>query len=178
MENFEIEQTRVAHDALGDAYNTALVCSKLNMKKGLEEYSDAPRILASRMPKVIESASNAANGPEPVFRDAFDGFLTKAEAFADDRLAHFPCPVCGCGMQNSRWVNQGDGRFMNLYLCPDHGKYLTRVRFRKSGIEGKLLANVLSYEADEEMENSYKTKCAQARKHGRARRGTGRKITR
>ena len=31
MEHFGIEQTRMAHDALGDAYNTALVCSHLNM---------------------------------------------------------------------------------------------------------------------------------------------------
>ncbi len=31
MEHFGIEQTRVAHDALGDAYNTALVCTKLDM---------------------------------------------------------------------------------------------------------------------------------------------------
>ena len=35
MEHFTIEQTRIAHDALGDAYNTALVCTHLNMEKGL-----------------------------------------------------------------------------------------------------------------------------------------------
>ena len=32
MEHFTIEQTRIAHDALGDAYNTALVCTHLNME--------------------------------------------------------------------------------------------------------------------------------------------------
>ena len=50
MEHFEIEQTRVAHDALGDAYNTALVASRLDMAEGLRLYPDAARILASRMP--------------------------------------------------------------------------------------------------------------------------------
>ena len=37
MEHFGIEQTRVAHDALGDAYNTALVCSRLDMARGLAD---------------------------------------------------------------------------------------------------------------------------------------------
>ena len=50
MEHFEIEQTRTAHDALGDAYNTALVSTHLDMKEGLRMYPDAARILAARMP--------------------------------------------------------------------------------------------------------------------------------
>lgn len=33
MEHFSIEQTRTAHDALGDAYNTALVCSRLDSRQ-------------------------------------------------------------------------------------------------------------------------------------------------
>ena len=33
MEHFGIEQTRIAHDALGDAYNTALVTTHLTWKK-------------------------------------------------------------------------------------------------------------------------------------------------
>ena len=41
MEHFAIEQTRIAHDALGDAYNTALVCTHLNMEKGLAGLSFA-----------------------------------------------------------------------------------------------------------------------------------------
>ena len=49
MEHFQIEQTRVAHDALGDAYNTALVCTHLNMEEGLKLYPDAAQILAARI---------------------------------------------------------------------------------------------------------------------------------
>ena len=48
MEHFGIEQTRVAHDALGDAYNTALVCTKLDIAKGLADYEDASRMLSLR----------------------------------------------------------------------------------------------------------------------------------
>ena len=41
MEIFEIEATRPAHDALGDAYHTALICAKLDLKKGTGEYAQA-----------------------------------------------------------------------------------------------------------------------------------------
>ena len=36
MEIFGIEATRPAHDALGDAYHTALICAKLDLKRGAE----------------------------------------------------------------------------------------------------------------------------------------------
>ena len=41
MEMFEIEATRPAHDALGDAYHTALICAKLDLAKGTAEYEGA-----------------------------------------------------------------------------------------------------------------------------------------
>ena len=47
MEHFEIEQTRIAHDALGDAYNTALVCTHMDMAQGLEGYATAAQKLFS-----------------------------------------------------------------------------------------------------------------------------------
>ena len=41
MEMFEIEASRPAHDALGDAYHTALICARLDLKKGMDEYKQA-----------------------------------------------------------------------------------------------------------------------------------------
>ena len=41
MEMFSIEATRPAHDALGDAYHTALICAMLNLKQGMAEYGAA-----------------------------------------------------------------------------------------------------------------------------------------
>ena len=169
MEHFSIAQTRTAHDALGDAYNTALVCSKLDMKKGLSEYDQAPSVLASRMPRRIETA--APEGPEPVLHDSCDGFESKAAAFESGEISSFKCPKCGkiCSMQ--KWINQGDGRYMNLYSCPEHGAYLMRIRFKKNE-NNTMLANRLVYEADEEMTRFYRNKAAQARRRGR---GNGRK---
>ena len=41
MEMFSIEPSRPAHDALGDAYHTALICARLDLPKGIAEYEQA-----------------------------------------------------------------------------------------------------------------------------------------
>ncbi len=169
MEHFSIEQTRRAHDALGDAYNTALVCSRLDMREGIRTYDDAPRILASRMLKNTVPAESPSEGPEPLLRDVFTGYESKASAFADHAVSVIPCPVCAQEMQGIKWVNQGDGRYMNLYTCKDHGKYLVRVRFKKME-DDSIFANRLVYECDEDMASFYKEKSTQARRRGRSRR--------
>ena len=173
MEHFGIEQTRVAHDALGDAYNTALVCTHLDMREGLRTYDDAPRILAARMPN-YRPTDGAAPGPEPILHDAFGDFSSKAEAFADDRIAALACPVCGEATAKQKWINQGDGRYMNLFSCPEHGSYLARVRFKKE-TDTSFLAARLVYECDDEMLAFYRDKATQVRRRGRGRRPGGAK---
>ena len=166
MEHFEIEQTRVAHDALGDAYNTALVCTRLDMEEGLRLYPDAGRILAARMPNFRPPVENA--GPEPILHEACEGFESKAAAFADERLSLFRCPVCGAELKGAKWVNQGDQRYMNVFSCPEHGSHLMRVRFRKSLEDNSWGVNILVYEADAEMLDFYRAKATQARRRGRS----------
>ena len=165
MEHFEIEQTRVAHDALGDAYNTALVASKLDMAEGLRLYPDASRILATRMPNYKPPAD--PTGPDALSHECFDGFESKAAAFADSRLTQLVCPCCGAETKGQKWVNQGDQRYMNIYTCQEHGAYLVRAKFRKCKEDNTWLANKLVYEADEAMQDFYKTKATQARRRGR-----------
>ena len=165
MEHFEIEQTRVAHDALGDAYNTALVASKLDMADGLRLYPDAARILATRMPNYKPPAD--PTGPDALSHDCFGGFESKAAAFADNRLIQLACPCCGAETKGQKWVNQGDQRYMNIYTCQEHGAYLVRAKFRKCKEDNTWLANKLVYEADEAMQDFYKTKATQARRRGR-----------
>lgn len=165
MEHFEIEQTRVAHDALGDAYNTALVCSKLDMEEGLRLYPEADKILAARMPNYRPPAENA--GPEPLYHDSRSGFESKATAFADPSLAAQRCPECGAVMKGAKWVNQGDQRYMNIFTCEEHGSYLVRSKFRKCVEDNTWAFNCLMYAADGEMLDHYKAKAAQARRRGR-----------
>ena len=165
MEHFEIEQTRVAHDALGDAYNTALVSTHLDMKEGLRMYPDAARILASRMPNYKPPTENS--GPDALVHESFDGFESKAAAFLDERLSSLACPRCGQALEGTRWINQGDQRYMNLFSCPEHGDLLVRARFRRDQDQNTWAVNKLVYEADDSMQEYYKTKSAQSRRRGR-----------
>lgn len=161
MEHFGIEQTRVAHDALGDAYNTALVCSKLDMKKGLADYDEATHQLSKKVRR--DPDDNALTALEHV---AFPDYASKAEAFADEKLVILPCPKCGGEMSASRWVNQGDQRYMNLYNCPDCGNFLVRIKFRRHE-DNTWTANRLIYEADDGMCDFYRSKAALSRRRGR-----------
>ena len=165
MEHFGIEQTRVAHDALGDAYNTALVSTHLDMKEGLRMYPDAVRILASRMPNYKPPTENS--GPDALIHESFDGFESKAAAFLDERLSSLACPRCGQALEGTRWINQGDQRYMNLFSCPEHGDLLVRARFRRDQDQNTWAVNKLVYEADDSMQEYYKTKSAQSRRRGR-----------
>ncbi len=166
MEHFGIEQTRVAHDALGDAYNTALVSAQLNMAEGLRQYADAERILASRMPN-YKAPEDRPEEPDTLLHESFDGFQSKAAAFVDPRVGSFNCPVCGKPLEGVKWVNQGDQRYMNLFTCDTDGSYLTRVRFRHRGDAEGWSASMLVYEADEDMREYYRMKSTQARRRGR-----------
>ena len=163
MEHFNIEQTRVAHDALGDAYNTALVCTKLDIAQGLAQYEDASRMLSLHTHK---QQSGENKGPEPLEHLVFPGYISKSEAFADSELINLPCPECSKELSCQRWINQGDQRYMNIYTCPDCGSYLLRLKFRKHE-DNTWAANRLVYKADADTLDFYRSKAALSRRRGR-----------
>ena len=163
MEHFNIEQTRVAHDALGDAYNTALVCTKLDIAQGLAQYEDASRMLSLHTHK---QQSGENKGPEPLEHLVFPGYISKSEAFADSELINLPCPDCGKELSCQRWINQGDQRYMNIYSCPDCGSYLLRLKFRKHE-DNTWAANRLVYKADDDTLDFYRSKAVLSRRRGR-----------
>ena len=168
MEHFEIEQTRTAHDALGDAYNTALVTTHLDLEEGLRLYPEADEILSRRMPN-YKPASEPATVQDALLHDSLSSFESKAEAFADAKQRSLICPICGSEEDGSRWISQSDGRYMNLFSCREHGAFLARIRLKKDPDNELWTANRLIYEADEEMQNFYRAKLSQARRRGRGR---------
>ncbi len=170
MENFGIEQTRVAHDALGDAYNTCLVCSHLDMEAGLKQYSEYDG-RSGELPR----AGGGGTGPDPIQHHCIAPFSSKGDAFADPRIKSPPCPICGGGLTLSKWVDQGDHRYMSIAECPDDGKFLFRLRFRR-GPDGSYAVNRLIYAADEAMQNHYAAKVAQPRRRGGRGRSRHKKI--
>ena len=165
MEHFSIEQTRIAHDALGDAFNTALVCSKLDLLEGIKHYDSASKVLATRL-----SSSQDENGKETeaVEHRAFTGYNDRQDAFEDKNIADPVCPICGEPLKCGRWVNQGDKRYMTLCECKADGSFLVRLKFRVAE-DDSWTVNRIMYKADEEMEQFYATK-AHPPRHRRSRR--------
>lgn len=160
MEHFEIEQTRVAHDALGDAYNTALVCTKLDLEEGLKQYDTASKTLSTQSRAENEEGKPKSDALE---HRAFTGYASKDAAFDDRELISPKCPKCGERMKSARWINQGDRRYMSLCSCKKHGSFLVRIKFR-SAEDDTTTVNRIIYKADEKMEEFYKSKAHPAKR--------------
>ncbi len=153
MEMFEIEATRPAHDALGDAYHTALICARLDLKKGAEEYE-----------KALKEHVNGFHGaelPGCISRKVFYDYASKQEALAAQTGKENICPECGRQMLGSRWFAQPGRRYMDLAACPEHGKFLIRVRLSDQP-DGTIRVSRLTYEATSEAAEAYAKRAEKA----------------
>ena len=153
MEMFSIEATRPAHDALGDAYHTALICAMLDLKKGAREYDAAL--------KSHENGFHGAELPGCIARKVFYDYADKREALAAMSGEENKCPVCGGRMLGSRWFSQPGHRYMDLAACPEHGKFLIRVRLSQQP-DGLTRVSRLTYEATSEAAEAYARRAEKA----------------
>ena len=166
MEIFQIEATRPAHDALGDAYHTALICARLDLERGTREYQQAL--------KSHEDGFHGAELPGCISRKVFHDYADKHAALAAMTGAENKCPTCGRQMLGSRWFAQPGHRYMDLATCPDHGKFLIRVRLSDQP-DGTVRVSRLTYEATSEAAEAYARRAEKAdpeerRSSGRRRR--------
>ena len=141
MEIFEIEPSRPAHDALGDAYHTALICARLDLEKGPSEYEEA-----------LRSHVNGFHGaelPGGISRKVFYDYADKKQALAAMSEEENKCPTCGKQMEGTRWFSQPGRRYMDLATCPDCGKFLIRVRLSEQP-DGTIRVRRLTYAATSE----------------------------
>ncbi|MBQ2784883.1 MAG: exonuclease domain-containing protein [Oscillospiraceae bacterium] len=168
MEIFEIEATRPAHDALGDAYHTALICARLDLKKGMEEYSQA-----------LKSHDNGFHGaelPGCIARKVFYDYADKQAALNAMTEKENLCPTCGKQMEGTRWFSQPGHRYMDLASCPDHGKFLIRIRLSEQQ-DGLVRVSRLTYEATSEAAQAYERRSEKAdpeeHRHSRRRHRRG-----
>lgn len=174
MEIFEIEPSRPAHDALGDAYHTALICARLDLKRGMREYETAL--------KDHENGFHGAELPGCIARKVLHGYADKHAALSAMAGEENICPECGRQMLGSRWFSQPGHRYMDLATCPEHGKFLIRVRLSDQP-DGTVRVSRLTYEASSEAAEAYarrvkkadpeENETARPRRHRRRIRKTG-----
>ena len=153
LEIFEITPSRPAHDALGDAYHTALICARLDLKKGMEEYGQAL--------KSHENGFHGAELPGCIDRKVFHDFDSKPAALAAMAGKDNKCPICEKQMLGSRWFAQPGRRYMDLATCPEHGKFLIRVRLSDQP-DGTVRVSRLTYEATSEAAEAYARRAEKA----------------
>ena len=153
MELFGIEPSRPAHDALGDAYHTALICARLDLQKGMDEYE-----------KALRSHDNGFHGaelPGCLCRKVFYDLKDKRAALTAMSGPENICPVCGRQMLSSRWFAQPGHRYMDLATCPEHGKFLIRIRLSEQP-DGSVRVSRLTYEATSEAAEAYRCRVEKA----------------
>lgn len=153
MEIFEIEATRPAHDALGDAYHTALICAKLDLQKGVTEYGKAL--------KSHEDGFHGAELPGCIGRKVYYDYADKHAALNAMTEEENKCPTCGKQMTGTRWFSQPGHRYMDLAECPDCGKFLIRVRLSEQP-DGTIRVSRLTYEATSEAAAAYARRAERA----------------
>ena len=120
MQMAGVEASRPAHDALGDAYHTAIVCTRLDLPRGMAEYGTSV--------KQHEDGFHGAEIPGCIARKVFHGFDSKEAAMEALGGRENLCPQCEARMSHGKWVNQQSRRYATMCTCPNHGTYLVRVR--------------------------------------------------
>ena len=153
LEIFGIEPSRPAHDALGDAYHTALICARLDLKRGAREYDEAV--------KSHENGFHGAELPGCIARQVYYDFADRRTALAAMAGEENICPICGARMLGSRWFAQPGHRYMDLATCPEHGKFLIRVRLSLQE-DGLTRVSRLTYEATSEAAQAYARRAEKA----------------
>lgn len=161
MEQLGIEATRQAHDALGDAYHTALVCSRLDLAKGIAEYGKSV--------KAHEDGFHGAELPGCKERRVFHGYRDKADVLEKFGGEENQCPDCGRKMKIGRWYAQPGRRYMTMSVCPEHGSFLVRIRLQTEE-DGSLRVSRLLYAGDSEAAKAYERAAAQQKKYRPRRR--------
>ncbi len=160
MQIMGIEPTRAAHNALGDAYHTALICARLELARGIEEYDRA--VLEH------ENGFHGAELPGCLQRSVHHGFADKQQALEAMAGSENLCPVCGGPMRAGRWYSQPGRRFLTKAVCPADGAYYIRVRLVRE--EDTLQANRLVYEPSQELDERYAALSGAPKRRRRVRR--------
>ncbi len=124
MENFGIIPEEPLHDALNDAYYTALVVQKLDLALGIAELIHADRLRA-----ILDES-------KPLFCEVYAGYKTRHEIFRSHDASSVRCPECKKICEDIRkWVAERNDRYITLASCPEHGDYIARMTVSKTNGE-------------------------------------------
>ena len=120
MEYFEIPQNLPAHDALNDAYFTALVAQRLNVPDAVKTYTE----------------SNGDSLEEQTLGDADagdDGYVTIDELLEDPKVKNPLCPICNSPLLEKGKILHSKGQKYTYYFgCENDGDMLVTLRLHRN----------------------------------------------
>ena len=120
MEYFEIPQHLPAHDALNDAYFTALVAKKLDVPRGVASYSAASGEFLEE--SIIGDAD--AGG---------DGYVAISELLGDECVKAPICPICKQKLSSENKMLHSKGqRYTFHYKCQKDGDMLLSLKLHRN----------------------------------------------
>ncbi|MBQ8171608.1 MAG: exonuclease domain-containing protein [Oscillospiraceae bacterium] len=140
VERLQIPMDAQAHDAMNDAWFTYQVCRRLDMQKGLAEYS-----------------CMAAGIRIALRRDVIKNLRDYRGVLSDERVRDIPCPSCGAVLDSAEWLSFGGGRKSTISECEQHGKFLVKLSCKKMS-ESVWTATRTIYRADDKALESYQKK--------------------
>lgn len=149
MEHFGIEQNLPAHDALNDAYFTALVAKKMDIAMGVATYDEGQGdYLAAG---VIGDADAGGKG-----------FPTPEALLEDPVITAAVCPICKHPLTPlDKLLHSRKQRYFLLLTCPEHGNMMLKVSLARNFNETWRGKYILSA-STEEAEADYRRKLAEA----------------
>ena len=120
MDYFGLEQHLPAHDALNDAYFTALVARELDVVEGVKSYSS---IRGEFLEDYVIGDADAGG----------DGYVTISEMM-EDEVVKFPiCPLCKKPMQEEDKLLHSKGqKYTRHFVCRKHGDMLLSLKLHRN----------------------------------------------
>ena len=120
MDYFGLEQHLPAHDALNDAYFTALVARELDVPAGVKSYSSIHGEFLSD--SIIGDAD--AGG---------DGYVTITEMMDDALVASPLCPICNKEMlEEDKLLHSKGQKYTRHFVCKKHGHMLLTLKLHRN----------------------------------------------
>ena len=157
MELFGIEQNLPPHDALNDAYFTALVASKLDIARGISTYSDGAKEFL-----LCETIGDADSGEV--------GFESESALLSAPIIAEPTCPICHKPIEDCSKILHSKGhKYIRLITCSEHGS-MTLTAKAALNINGTWRAKVTAAVATEEDARSHADKLALSTRKSSTRR--------
>lgn len=120
MELFQIEPNLPAHDALNDAYFTALVAGKLDMERGIREYCKKQGQF------LLETEFGNADIGDT-------GYMEISDLLASPEANDQRCPICGTDAAVAEKPLHSKGqRYTRLLHCEKHGQMLMQLKLQRN----------------------------------------------